>query len=37
MYADDAIIFVKPKKRELDSFATLLHLFGEVTGLLTNI
>jgi hypothetical protein len=21
----------------LDSFATLLHLFGEVTGLLTNI
>jgi hypothetical protein len=37
MYADDAIIFVKPEKRELDSFATLLHQFGEATGLRTNI
>jgi hypothetical protein len=32
MYANDAIIFVKPEKRELDSFGALLHLFGEATG-----
>ncbi|WVZ78138.1 LOW QUALITY PROTEIN: hypothetical protein U9M48_025899 [Paspalum notatum var. saurae] len=37
MYADDAIIFIKPEKRELESCAALLHLFGEATGLRTNI
>ncbi|WVZ86569.1 hypothetical protein U9M48_033328, partial [Paspalum notatum var. saurae] len=31
MYADDAIIFIKPEKRELESLAALLHLFGEAT------
>ncbi|WVZ95285.1 hypothetical protein U9M48_041070 [Paspalum notatum var. saurae] len=37
MYADDAIIFIRPEKRELDALAALLHLFGEATGLRTNI
>ncbi|WVZ79028.1 hypothetical protein U9M48_026656 [Paspalum notatum var. saurae] len=37
LYADDAIIFIKPEKRELDTLGGLLHLFGEATGLRTNI
>ncbi|WVZ95115.1 hypothetical protein U9M48_040917, partial [Paspalum notatum var. saurae] len=37
LYVDDAIIFIKPKKEELESLAALLHLFGEATGLRTNI
>ena len=37
LYADDAIIFIKPDKGELESLAALLHLFGEATGLRTNI
>ncbi|WVZ65991.1 LOW QUALITY PROTEIN: hypothetical protein U9M48_015270 [Paspalum notatum var. saurae] len=37
MYADDAIIFIKPEKRELENLAAPLHVFGEATGLHTNI
>ncbi|WVZ77322.1 hypothetical protein U9M48_025203 [Paspalum notatum var. saurae] len=37
MYADDAIIFIKSEKRELENLVALLHLFGEATGLHTNI
>ncbi|WVZ82071.1 LOW QUALITY PROTEIN: hypothetical protein U9M48_029378 [Paspalum notatum var. saurae] len=37
LYADDAIIFIKAKKGELESLAALLHLFGEATGLRTNL
>ncbi|WVZ72900.1 hypothetical protein U9M48_021288 [Paspalum notatum var. saurae] len=37
LYADDAIIFIKPEKKELDTLACLLHLFGEATGLRTNL
>ncbi|WVZ75406.1 hypothetical protein U9M48_023459 [Paspalum notatum var. saurae] len=37
MYADDAIIFIRPVRRELDALAALLHRFGEATGLHTNI
>ncbi|WVZ62399.1 hypothetical protein U9M48_012155 [Paspalum notatum var. saurae] len=37
MYADDAIIFIKPEKRELENLAVLLHFFGEAIGLHTNI
>ncbi|WVZ64871.1 hypothetical protein U9M48_014329 [Paspalum notatum var. saurae] len=37
MYADDAIIFTRPVRRELDALAALLHRFGEATGLHTNI
>ncbi|WVZ67071.1 hypothetical protein U9M48_016209, partial [Paspalum notatum var. saurae] len=37
LYADDAIIFIRPQKSELDALANLLHLFGEASGLRTNI
>lgn len=37
MYADDAIIFLKPTKRDVANLKDLLARFGQVTGLSTNI
>ena len=37
MYADDAVIFIKPIKEEVAALKRLLQLFGEVTGLKTNL
>ena len=37
MYADDAVIFLRPVKEEVAVLKHLLHLFGEATGLRTNI
>ena len=37
MYADDATIFLRPIKEEVTALKHLLQLFGEVTGLRTNI
>jgi hypothetical protein len=37
MYANDAVIFLKPAKEEVLALKHLLHLFGEVTGLQTNV
>ena len=37
MYADDAAIFVKPDRNDLNNLALLLPSFGEVTGLRTNL
>ena len=37
MYADDAAIFLRPIKEEVTALKHLLQLFGEVTGLRTNI
>jgi len=37
MYADDAVIFLKPVKEEVMALNHLLQLFGEVTGLKTNV
>jgi hypothetical protein len=35
-YADDAAVFVAPIKQDIQNLATILHNFGEVTGLCTN-
>ena len=37
LYADDAAIFITPNAQDITSLATLLHDFGEVTGLVTNV
>ena len=37
MYADDIVIFLKPAKHEAETLKSLLHSFGEVTGLRTNV
>jgi hypothetical protein len=37
MYADDAVIFIRPAKRRSTSWRTCCIIFGEVTGLHTNI
>ena len=37
IYADDAAIFLRPIKEEVTALKHLLQLFGEVTGLRTNI
>ena len=37
MYADDAVLFVKPIKEEINTMARLLEFFGEVTGLHCNL
>ena len=37
MYADDAVIFVKPAGRDINNLALILKNFGEVTGLTTNL
>lgn len=36
LYADDATIFVAPVKEDLDALWTILHNFGQVTGLVTK-
>jgi hypothetical protein len=37
MYADDAVIFLRPIKEEVAALKHLLQLISEVTGLCTNI
>ena len=37
MYADDAVIFVKPTRNDITNLALILRNFGEVTGLTTNL
>jgi len=37
MYADDAVIFIKPAGRDISNLALVLKNFGEVTGLTTNL
>lgn len=37
LYADDAGIFANPIKEEIDSISAILHLFGEASGLITNV
>lgn len=37
LYADDAVDFLAPIKRDIDNLASILRSFGEVTGLVTNM
>ena len=37
MYADDAAVFIKPTKKDIDNLAQILIEFGNTTGLHTNI
>jgi hypothetical protein len=37
MYADDAVIFLKPTNRDADNLKRILANFGYVTGLQTNL
>ena len=37
MYADDAVIFIKPARRDINNLALILKKFGEVTCLTTNL
>ena len=37
LYADDAVIFLKPEAQDINNLAALLQNFGMVTGLLANI
>lgn len=37
MYADDAALFIKPTKKDIDSLMEILREFGTTTGLHTNI
>ena len=37
LYADDAVIFLQPSAHDVNNLAALLHNFGEVTGLMTNV
>ena len=37
MYANDAVIFVKPVRRDISNLALILKNLGEVTGLTTNL
>ena len=37
MYADDAVIFIKPAGRDISNLALILKNFGEVTSLTTNL
>ena len=36
LYADDAVGFLAPIKRDVENLACILRGFGEVTGLCTN-
>ena len=36
MYADDAVIFIRPNRNDVQNLRKILHLFGETTGLTTN-
>jgi hypothetical protein len=37
LYADDAVIFMSPKKYDMEMLSLILQNFGEVTGLVTNV
>ena len=37
MYADDAAVFIKPTKKDMDNLTEILKEFGNATGLHTNI
>jgi hypothetical protein len=37
LYADDAGIFVNPLKDELQAISSILHCFGQASGLITNM
>jgi len=37
LYADDAVLFIKPVKEEVARLARMLELFGGVTSLSTNV
>lgn len=37
LYADDAILFINPLSRETAAVKAMLHLFGDATGLMTNL
>ena len=37
MYVDDIVIFLKPAKHEVEALKSLLHSFGEVTGVRKNV
>ena len=37
LYADDAALFIRPMAQDLDNLQQILHTFGEVTGLRTNV
>lgn len=37
LYADDAVLFMKPIKAEINNLAKLLEYFGKVTGLHSNL
>lgn len=37
LYADDAMIFANPVKEEIDTLMSILHDFGEASGLKVNL
>jgi hypothetical protein len=37
LYADDVVIFLKPTMTDVSNLKELLHNFGRVTGLATNV
>jgi hypothetical protein len=37
LYADDAVIFMAPRKDDMEMLSRILKDFGEVTGLVTNV
>jgi hypothetical protein len=37
LYADDAVIFMVPKREDMEMLSRILKDFGEVTGLVTNV
>lgn len=37
LYVDDAVIFINPARTEVDALLSILHLFGEATGLHVNL
>lgn len=37
LYADDAAVFIKPTQQDFDMLKLILQLFGQASGLLTNL
>ena len=37
LYADDAVIFIKPTEFEMTAVVQILHIFGRATGLHTSL
>jgi hypothetical protein len=37
LYADDVVVFLRPNVVDIEAFKEILHLFGEASGLKTNI